>query len=293
VGHGAGKRGDGSEDRELDLDDNTLTENSRCAYPLHFIPMPAPECGGSSAQHHGDADRDAFGVMPPIAKLTPEQAMYHFLSGYTAKVAGTEKGVTEPRSHLLDLLWRAFHAASPVGIRRAAAQADRRARRGLLAGQHRLDRRCLWPGRAHADQGDAYAADRSAWTDHWKAPNTAIDPNFGFAVPVAVAGVDSTILDPRSTWADKAAYDAAADRLVGCSSTISRNSKAMSMVRFSALRPVSRLLRSKSVAVIRPDLTINIDRIRSVTHFLPDNNRRRESVSWPRSPRPLRFRCRA
>ena len=163
---------------------------------------------------------DAFGVMPPIARLTPAQAMYHFLSGYTAKVAGTERGVTEPRGDVLDLLRRAVHAAPPFRIWRPAAAADRRARRRLLAGQHRLDRRRLWHRPAHADPRDAGAAGGRARRLARPRATFRTDPNFGFAVPVSVPGVgadvvDPAILDPRETWADKAAYDRQAKRLVG------------------------------------------------------------------------------
>ena len=93
---------------------------------------------------------DAFGVMPPIAKLTPEQAMYHFLSGYTARVAGTERGVTEPTATFSACFGAPFMALHPDGLRRPAGRADRRAQGGLLAGQHRLDRRRLRHGPAHA-----------------------------------------------------------------------------------------------------------------------------------------------
>ena len=135
-----------------DFDDGSKTENTRCAYPLHFIPNASKTGRGGHPNNIIMLTADAFGVMPPIAKLTPAEAMYHFLSGYTAKVAGTEKG----------LLRRAVHAASPVRIRQPAARAHRGPRRRLLAGQYRVDRRQVRRRPAHADQGDAHAAHRCA-----------------------------------------------------------------------------------------------------------------------------------
>src|SRR5690606_40306597 len=86
------------ENRVPDFHDGSRTENTRCAYPLHFIPNASKTGRAGQPKNIIMLTADAFGVMPPIAKLTPAQAMYHFLSGYTAKVAGTEKGVVEPRS---------------------------------------------------------------------------------------------------------------------------------------------------------------------------------------------------
>ena len=115
--------------RVLDFDDDSLTENTRCAYPLESISNASPDrAAAAQPQNIVMLTCDAFGVLPPIARLTPAQAMYHFLSGFTAKVAGTERGVTEPHADLLDLLRRAVHAAPSRGLRRAAARPDRQAR---------------------------------------------------------------------------------------------------------------------------------------------------------------------
>jgi phosphoenolpyruvate carboxykinase (ATP) len=154
---------------------------------------------------------DAFGVMPPIAKLTPARAMYHFLSGYTAKVAGTGRdrtGVT-----VLDVLRRAVPAAPSVGIRQPAAE---------LIDEHKVDCWLVntgWTGgkygTGHRMPIKATRALLSAALDgSLRNAEFRTDANFGFAVPVAVPGVDSKILDPRSTWADKAAYDRQAAKLV-------------------------------------------------------------------------------
>ena len=140
---------------------------------------------------------DAFGVMPPIARLTPAQAMYHFLSGYTAKVAGTERGVTEPEATFSTCFGAPFMPRHPSEYGDLLQRPDRRARRRLLAGQHRLDRRRLRHRQAHADQGDARAACRPRSTARSTDAEFRTDPNFGFAVPVAVPGVDAD-RNPRS-----------------------------------------------------------------------------------------------
>ena len=144
--------------RVPDFDDDSKTENTRSAYPLDFIPNASRTGRAGHPKNIIMLTADAFGVMPPIAKLTPAQAMYHFLSGYTAKVAGTEKGLVGAAARILDLLRRAVPAAPSGGLRQPAARADRQAQRRLLAGQHRLDRRQLRHRPPHADQGDARAA---------------------------------------------------------------------------------------------------------------------------------------
>ena len=141
--------------REPDFDDASRTENTRCAYPLDFIPNASTTGRAGIPKNIVMLTCDAFGVLPPIAKLTPAQAMYHFLSGYTAKVAGTEKGRQGAGGDLLDLLRRALHAAPSVGLRQPAARPDRQAPRGLLAGEYRLDRRPVRHRPPHADPRDA------------------------------------------------------------------------------------------------------------------------------------------
>ena len=113
--------------RRLDLDDASLTENTRAAYPIAHIPNAKRDGLGGHPKNIIFLTADAFGVLPPIARLTREQAMYHFISGYTAKVAGTERGVTEPHGDLQHLLWRAVHGAQPERLCRTAGQEDRRA----------------------------------------------------------------------------------------------------------------------------------------------------------------------
>ena len=201
------------DNRVPDFDDGSLTENTRCAYPLHFI---ANASRTGLARHPGNIimlTADAFGVMPPIARLTPAQAMYHFLSGYTAKVAGTEKGVTEPEATFSTCFGAPFMPRHP-------SEYGNLLRRLIAA--HGVDCWLVntgWTGGAYgtgkrmpitATRALLSAALDGSLTD----AEFRTDANFGFAVPVSVPGVESAILDPRSTWADKAAYDSQARRLV-------------------------------------------------------------------------------
>ena len=148
--------------RELDYTDGSLTENIRAAYPLDMISNASETGCGGVPRNVIMLTCDAFGVLPPIARLTPAQAMYHFLSGFTAKVAGTEKGVTEPEPTFSTCFSAPFLPRRPEVYWRAAARPHRPIRRRLLAGQHRLDRRRLWHWLAYADQGDPRSADRRA-----------------------------------------------------------------------------------------------------------------------------------
>jgi phosphoenolpyruvate carboxykinase (ATP) len=200
------------ENRVPDFDDNSLTENTRSAYPLHFIPN-ASETG--LAPHPKTIimlTADAFGVMPPIARLTPEQAMYHFLSGYTAKVAGTEKGVTEPEATFSTCFGAPFMPRHPTEYGNLLKE---------LIARHGVDCWLVntgWTGGAYGTgKRMPIKATRALLTaalnGSLKAADFRVDPNFGFAVPIAVDGVESSILDPRSTWADGAAYDVQAQKL--------------------------------------------------------------------------------
>ncbi|MER9375056.1 phosphoenolpyruvate carboxykinase [Mesorhizobium sp. M0491] len=202
-----------------DFNDGRLTENTRCAYPLDFIPNASKTGRANHPNNIIMLTADAFGVMPPIARLTPAQAMYHFLSGYTAKVAGTEKGVTEPEATFSTCFGAPFMPRHPSEYGNLL--------RELIAG-HGADCWLVntgWTGGAYGTGKRmpikatrallAAALDGSLKTAEFRT-----DPHFGFEVPVAVAGVDSgildpMILDPRATWADKSGYDRQAARLVG------------------------------------------------------------------------------
>jgi phosphoenolpyruvate carboxykinase (ATP) len=201
------------ETRILDLDDNSLAENSRGAYPIDFIPNASAANMGPVPRNIVMLTADAFGVLPPIAKLTPDQAMYHFLSGYTAKVAGTEIGVTEPEATFSTCFGAPFMPRHPsvygnlLKERIAKGGVDCwLVNTGWTGGKYGVGNRM--PIKATRALLNA-ALDGSLNDAEFRT-----DPNFGFQVPVAVPGVDSAILDPRETWANKAEYDATAARLV-------------------------------------------------------------------------------
>jgi phosphoenolpyruvate carboxykinase (ATP) len=201
------------ETRELDLDDATKTENTRGAYPIDFIPNCSADNLGPVPKNIVMLTADAFGVLPPIARLTPDQAMYHFLSGYTAKVAGTEIGVTEPEATFSTCFGAPFMPRHPSVYGNLLKERIAKGGVSMLAGQYRLDRRQIRHRQAHADQGDARPAQRRARRQPERR-EFRTDPYFGFEVPVSVPGVDGAILNPRDTWADKAEYDATAAKLV-------------------------------------------------------------------------------
>ena len=199
--------------RQLDLDDNSLAENTRGAYPLEFIPNTSEANLGPVPSNVIMLTADAFGVLPPIARLTPDQAMYHFLSGYTAKVAGTEIGVTEPEATFSTCFGAPFMPRHPsvygnlLKDRIAASGASCwLVNTGWTGGKYGVGKRMpIKETRALLNA----ALDGSLNNVEFRK-----DPNFGFDVPVAVPGVDTSILDPRSTWADKNEYDATAAKLV-------------------------------------------------------------------------------
>ena len=158
---------------------------------------------------------DAFGVMPPIAKLTPDQAMYHFLSGYTAKVAGTEIGVTEPEATFSTCFGAAFMPRHPAVYGNLLK--ERIARGGVdcwLVNTGWSGGRATDPGIKRMPIRVTRALLNAALDGSLAQAEFRKDPNFGFMVPIAVPGVDGAILDPRATWANKADYDATAGRLV-------------------------------------------------------------------------------
>jgi phosphoenolpyruvate carboxykinase (ATP) len=199
--------------RVPDFDDKSLTENTRAAYPLHFIPNASESGRAGHPKNIIMLTADAFGVLPPIAKLTSAEAMYHFLSGYTAKVAGTEKGVTEPEATFSTCFGAPFMPRHPSEYGNLLRD---------LVGEHGVDCWLVntgWTGGAYGTGNRmpikvTRALLAAALDGSLKDAEFRTDPSFGFQVPVAVEGVDPGILDPRSTWADKAAYDRQAAKLV-------------------------------------------------------------------------------
>jgi len=201
--------------RELDLDDATHAENTRAAYPIDYIPNASATGRAGHPKNVIMLTADAFGVLPPIARLTPSQAMYHFLSGFTAKVAGTEKGLgKEPQPTFSTCFGAPFMPRHPSEYGNLL--------RALIA-EHQSDCWLVntgWTGGAFGTGSrmpiKATRALLNAALDGSLANvEMRIDPSFKFRVPVAVPGVDAAILNPRDTWADKAAYDAQAHKLVG------------------------------------------------------------------------------
>ncbi|NBC21765.1 MAG: phosphoenolpyruvate carboxykinase [Alphaproteobacteria bacterium] len=200
------------ETRELDLDDGSLAENSRGAYPISAIPNASETGRCGQPKNLIMLTCDAFGVMPPIARLTPAQAMYHFLSGYTAKVAGTEKGVTEPTATFSTCFGAPFMPRHPSEYGNLL--------RDLIA---KYNVSCWlvstgWTGGPHGEgQRMPIKATRTllnaALDGSLNEVDFRTDETFGFEVPVSAPGVDPKILDPRRTWADPAAYDAQAAKL--------------------------------------------------------------------------------
>ncbi len=203
-----------NESGEPDFDDGRLTENTRSAYPLEFIANASPTGTAGHPRNIVMLCADAFGVMPPIAKLTPSQAMYHFLSGYTAKVAGTEKGMgNEPQATFSTCFGAPFMPRHPsvYGNMLRELIANHNAdcwlvNTGWTGGKFGVGKRM--PIKATRALLDA------ALSGTLKGQPMRLDPAFGFEVPTALDGVDPKILDPRETWADKAAYDVQARALV-------------------------------------------------------------------------------
>ncbi|GGY38435.1 phosphoenolpyruvate carboxykinase [Parvularcula lutaonensis] len=198
--------------RELDLDDASLAENSRGAYPIHYIPNIVEDGRCGPAQNVIMLTCDAFGVMPPIAKLSTPQAMYHFLSGYTAKVAGTERGVTEPTATFSTCFGAPFMPRHPSVygelLRQRIDTTDATCwlvNTGWTGGPHGIGHRM--PIKATRTLLNA-ALDGSLNDATYRE-----DPHFGFLVPTSLPGVDSAILDPRGTWGDADAFDQQAEKL--------------------------------------------------------------------------------
>ncbi len=199
--------------RELDFDDNSLAENTRGAYPIESIPNTSVDNLGPVPKNVIMLTADAFGVLPPIARLTPDQAMYHFLSGYTAKVAGTEIGVTEPEATFSTCFGAPFMPRHPSVYGNLLKERIAKGgvtcwlvNTGWTGGKYGVGNRM--PIKATRALLNA-ALDGSLNNAEFRK-----DPNFGFEVPVTVAGVDTAILDPRSTWADAEEYDQTAQKLV-------------------------------------------------------------------------------
>jgi phosphoenolpyruvate carboxykinase (ATP) len=198
--------------RRVKFEDQSITENTRASYPLHYIRNHVPTGRGGHPKNVVFLTADAFGVLPPLAKLTPEQAMYYFLSGYTAKVAGTERGVTEPQATFsacfgaVFLVWHPTKYAEMLGAKlREHGSQVWLVNTGWSGGAYGTGKRMKL--------GYTRAMVRAALAGALDDAPTTVDPIFGLAVPRAVEGVPSSVLDARGTWPDPAAYDAQARKL--------------------------------------------------------------------------------
>ncbi|MGR3364767.1 MAG: phosphoenolpyruvate carboxykinase [Maritimibacter harenae] len=202
-----------AETKELDFEDSSITENMRCAYPLEYISNASTSSLGGHPKNIIMLTCDAYGVLPPIARLTPAQAMYHFLSGFTSKTPGTEVGVTEPIPTFSTCFGAPFMPRRPEEYGKLLQ--EKIAKHGATCWLVNTG----WTGGAFGTGSRmpikatrtllAAALDGSLSDATYRK-----DPNFGFDVPTDVDGVAEVLLDPRRTWDDKDAYDAQAEKLV-------------------------------------------------------------------------------
>jgi phosphoenolpyruvate carboxykinase (ATP) len=198
--------------KKVKFEDQSITENTRASYPLPYIRNHVPSGRGGHPKNVVFLTADAFGVLPPIARLTREQAMYYFLSGYTAKVAGTERGVTEPQATFsacfgaVFLVWHPTKYAEMLG--RLLSEHDAHVwlvNTGWSGGPYGVGKRMKL--------GYTRAMVRAALAGQLDQVPTQTDERFGLAVPLQIAGVPTEVMRPRDTWSDPAAYDAQAKKL--------------------------------------------------------------------------------
>jgi phosphoenolpyruvate carboxykinase (ATP) len=200
--------------KKVKFEDQSITENTRASYPLHYIRNHVPHGKGGHPKNIVFLTADAFGVLPPVAKLTREQAMYYFLSGYTAKVAGTERGLTEPTATFSSCFGAVFLVWHPTKYAEML---------GKLIEEHDAD---VWlvntgwtGGAAGTGQRMKLAYTRAMVADLLEGDLSKAaletDPIFGLQIPKSVANVPAEVLNPRNTWSDKAAYDQQAKKLAG------------------------------------------------------------------------------
>ena len=198
--------------RAVDYDDGSLTENTRACYPIEYIPNAQIPCIGGHPEHIIFLTCDAFGVLPPVSKLTPEQAMYHFMSGYTAKVAGTEQGVTEPQATFSACFGAAFMVWHPSVYAKLLAEKMRKhnasawlINTGWSGGSYGVGSRIkLKYTRAIIDAIHSGSLANAKYSD---------DPIFRVKIPSACPSVPDELLNPRNTWSDKGAYEQTARKL--------------------------------------------------------------------------------
>ena len=200
--------------RKVKFDDQSITENTRASYPLPYIPNHVANGRAGHPKNIVFLTADAYGVLPPIAKLTREQAMYYFLSGYTAKVAGTERGLKEPQATFSSCFGAVFLVWHPTKYAEML---------GKLIDEHKSDVWLVNTGWT----GGAYGVGKRMKLAHTRAMVNALlhgelksakfetDPIFGLAIPTEMRDVPKDVFNPRNTWSDKAAYDTQAKKLAG------------------------------------------------------------------------------
>jgi phosphoenolpyruvate carboxykinase (ATP) len=200
--------------RKVKFEDQSITENTRASYPLHYIPNFVKSGRGGHPKNVVFLTADAFGVLPPVARLTRDQAMYYFLSGYTAKVAGTERGVKEPQATFSSCFGAVFLVWHPTKYAEML---------GTLVDAHGSDVWLVNTGWT----GGAFGVGTRMKLSHTREMVRAVlrgdlhstpvnaDPIFGLQVPKHIAGIPDDVLNPRNTWKDKDAYDAQAKKLAG------------------------------------------------------------------------------
>jgi phosphoenolpyruvate carboxykinase (ATP) len=201
-----------TEERQPDYNDHSLTENTRAAYPVDYIPGAVHSGMGGHPSVILFLTADAFGVLPPISKLSPEQAMYHFLSGYTSKLAGTERGVTEPEATFSTCF------GAPFLPRPAETYAEML---GKKVADHQVQVYLINTGWTGGPYGVGHRMDlkytramvRAAIKGQLRDVEYKEDPIFGLSIPVSCPDVPAQILNPRNTWADQAEYDKKAREL--------------------------------------------------------------------------------
>ena len=198
--------------RKVNLDDDTYTENTRAAYPISHIPNASPTGNAGHPKNIVFLTADAFGVLPPVSKLTPEQAMYHFISGYTAKVAGTERGITEPQATFSACFGAPFMPQHPKVYAKLLGQ---------KIADHSVDCWLIntgWTGGPYGvgermKIGYTRAMVHAALGGSLRDSEFVEDPIFGVAVPLNCPNVPDEVLIPRNTWSDGSAYDEQARKL--------------------------------------------------------------------------------